>query len=152
MKRQKVYKVKLENVKTCNQLKNILETASWQRFEKLVGKIFSFHGYEVEVSKVVTFTRSKRQYDVIAKQNHTIIADCKKWSKKRRIKYGLKNAVEKQIERVKKLNVEGKIYPMVIVSCKTPIEYYRTVPVISVYKLNKFLSNFPSYKDMLLTV
>jgi len=134
--------VKLEEVGSYEQLREVLERADWRRFEEIVGKIFEFHDYEVEVGKVVTFEEFKRQYDVIAERGHWILTDCKKWDNKRRIKYGLKKAVEDQIERVRKIPKEGDKYPLVVLSCNAPMRMYKKVPIVSIHELNNFLSNF----------
>ncbi len=144
--------MKLEQVQNYDQLRDFLDKSSWQEFEKIVGKIFEFHGYDVEVSKVVSFDETKRQYDVIAELDHYIVVDCKKWDNKRRIKYGLKKAAEDQIERVKKLDLELKAFPLIVLSCQSPLEYHSSVPIVSVYKLNKFLSNFPLHVDDILNL
>lgn len=145
--------MKLKDVKNYSQLQEILEEISWQKFEEIVGKIFEIHGYKVEVSEVITFEGTRRQYDVIARQeDHLIIADCKRWDRKRRIKYGLKQAAEKQINRVKKFQAKQAKYPIVVLSCRSPIEYYHQVPLVSVYKLNKFLLQFPMNKEMIFRV
>lgn len=141
--------MEIERVKNYRQLKKILGNSNWQRFEEIVGKVLELNGYEVDVSKVITFDKTKRQYDVIAKKDHKIIIDCKKWDKKRRIKHGLKKAVEDQIKRVKKLDYE-EAYPMVVVSCNSPVEYYKEVPVIPVSRLNRFILNFPKNKEKIL--
>lgn len=145
--------MKLEEVKTYQQLRRLLEEATWQRFEDIVGKIFELHEYEIEVGKVITFAHTKRQYDVIAKQNRKlIVTDCKKWDNRRRITYGLKKAVEDQIERVAKLPHRKEKYPMLVLSCQSPTTYYHQVPIVPVFKLNTFLLNFPTNKERLLRV
>lgn len=146
-------KVKLSEVKNYRQLREFLEDISWQQFEEIVGKIFEIHGYEVEVSKVITFADSRRQYDVIAQhEEHLLIVDCKRWDRKRRIKYGLKQAAEKQMERVKKFPTKQARYPLIVLSCQTPIKYYHHVPIVSVYKLNKFILQFPVNKKKIFRV
>lgn len=142
--------MELSKVSKYSQLKNILEEANWQNFEEIVGRVFELNDYEVEIGKVVQFGDTKRQYDIIARLEHCIIADCKKWDNKRRIKYGLKKAVEEQIERVKKLSGEEEKYPIIVLSCNTPLESHKRVPIISIYKLNKFLSNFPIHGERIL--
>lgn len=135
-----------------SQLENILEETDWQKFEEIVGKIFELNDYEVEVSKVVQFEDTKRQYDIIARLEHCIIADCKKWDNKRRIKYGLKRAVEEQIERVKKLSWNEETYPIIVLSGNTPLKFHNGVPIISIYKLDDFLSNLPIHRENILKV
>lgn len=117
-----------------------------------MGEVFELHDYEVKVSEVKIFENSKRQYDVIARKDHSIIVDCKKWDNKRRIKHALKNAVEDQIERINKLESSGIKYPMIVTSSNSPIKFHREVPVIPISKLNKFLSNFQVYKERLLSL
>ncbi len=115
-----------------------------------MGEVFELHNYEVKVSEVRTFENSKRQYDVIAKKDYSIIVDCKKWDNKRRIKHALRSAVEDQIERVRKLENSERKYPMIVTSSNSPVKFHREVPVISISKLNQFLSNFQVYKEELL--
>lgn len=140
----------IEEIENYNQLENILEDSSWQNFERIVGKIFDLHGYDVEISKVVSFESTRRQYDVIAEKGHFILVDCKKWDNKRRIKSGLKRAVEDQIERARKLESCKSKYPILVMSSQTPIEFHKKVPVIPVYKLNEFLMNFQTHKRSIL--
>lgn len=144
--------MRLDEVENYTQLKNILEKVNWRKFEEIVGKIFEYNGYEVKISKIVSFENTKRQYDVIAKRNHYIIVDCKNWDNKRRIKHGLRKAVNDQIERVKKLSIETEKYPLIVLSCSSPIERFNKVPIISVYKLNSFLSNFSLAKQNILSI
>lgn len=144
--------MRLDEVENYNQLKEILESSSWQKFERIVGKIFEFHDYEVKINQVYTFKDTKRQYDVIAGREDCIAVDCKKWDNKRRIKYGLEKAVDDQVERVKKLPWRGDKYPVLVLSCQSPIEYHNSVPIVSVYKFNEFLSNFQAHKREILSV
>ena len=115
-----------------------------------MGEVFELHDYEVEVSEVKTFENCKRQYDVIAKDDYSIIVDCKKWDNKRRIRHALKSAVEDQMERVEKLENSERKYPMIVTSSNSPVKFHRDVPVIPISKLNKFLSEFQVYKERLL--
>ncbi|MFP4005221.1 MAG: restriction endonuclease [Candidatus Hadarchaeia archaeon] len=139
--------MKPNNIKNHEQLLNSLEDMSWQDFEVFVGKIFEFHNYRVEVNKVICYETTKHQYDVIAQKEHsTILADCKKWDNKRRIKHGLKRAAEKQIERVKKMNLKNR-YPMIVTSGESPIELYQKVPIVPIQKLNYFLTHFNRFKS-----
>lgn len=140
----------LDEVNNYDEFSELLQNVSWQRFEELVGKIFELQGYDVEVGAVVSFEDTKRQYDVIAESDHLIFADCKKWDNKRRIRYSLRKSVEKQVERVERMTLEGSKYPIVVLSCDSPINYYQRVPIISVYKLNTFLSNFEVYNGNIL--
>lgn len=140
----------IEEIENHSQLKEILKDLDWQSFERIVGKIFEFHNYHVKVSEVVSFENTKRQYDVIAERDHFIVADCKKWDNKRRIKYGLEKAVDKQIERVRRLSIKKEKYPIIVISNNSPVEFYNKVPIISVHELNAFLSNFQKYNQKVL--
>ncbi len=142
----------LSEVNGYTKLEKILEKANWQRFEEIVGKIFELNDYDVEVGKVISFEDTKRQYDVLASLEHRIIADCKKWDNKRRIEYGLKKAIEEQIERVKRLPRDEEKYPVIVLSGKAPLEFHNRVPIIPIFKLNKFLSNFPIYRGEILKI
>lgn len=144
--------MKLEKVKNYNQLEEILKKSSWQKFEKIVGKIFEFHGYEVKINHVHTFNDTKRQYDVIAEREDCIAVDCKRWDNKRRIKYALKKAVENQVERVERLPPKKDKYPVLVLSCHSPIKYHNSVPIVSVYKFNEFLTDFQAHKREILSV
>lgn len=148
MKRRKY--TNLEDIKNNSQLTEVLEDMSWQNFEVMVGKIFEIHDYDVTVSKVITFEDSKHQYDIIARgKNQVVIADCKKWDNRRKIKHGLKRAARKQVNRVKKMDCEEK-YPIIITSDSSPIEFYEEIPIIPVHKLNSFISEFQKNKERLL--
>ena len=142
----------LDKIRNYEQLKETIDDTCWQKFEEIVGKIFELHEYDVEVSKVVTFEDTKRQYDVLAKKDYWVITDCKKWDNKRRIKHGLKKAAEDQIERVRRLNLEEEAYPVVVVSSQSPIEFHSSVPIVSIYKLNEFLSEFDGYQREIMSL
>ncbi len=144
--------MEIEKIKSYSQLSEVLEDIDWQKFEDIVGKIFDFHDYDVKVSEVISFDDTKRQYDVVAEKEHIIFADCKKWDNKRRIKYGLKKAVEDQIERVEKRLFKKEKYPIIVTSNSNPIEYYMQVPIIPIYKLNEFLSKFQIHKQKTLRI
>lgn len=144
--------MRLDEINNYRDLRKLLAHVSWQRFEEIVGKIFELHGYEVKVGQVITFEGTRRQYDVLARQDHCIIADCKRWDRKRRIKYGLKQAAEAQRERVQMHPAEVDKYPIVVLSCRSPIKICNQVPIISVYKLNKFLWNFPTNREKIIRI
>lgn len=143
----------LEEIEGYKELRKLISKLNWKKFEEITGKIFELNNYETEVSKVVTFEETKRQYDVIAEcSDYFIIADCKKWDKKRRKKSGLKKAAEEQVERAEKLKYSKQIYPLVILSCNTSIRLYKKVPIVPVQKLNNFLLNFEANKERILKV
>lgn len=144
--------MELGDIEDYPQLEGILEKSSWQVFEEIVGEIFEHNGYDVEVGEVITFENTKRQYDIIAENEHCVIADCKKWDNKRRIKHGLKRAVEDQIERVEKLSLDKEKFPILVLSSKTPIRYHKYVPIVSVQELNCFLSNFSKHERKVLSL
>lgn len=138
--------MELEKIRDYSQLEEILDDIEWQEFEEMVGKIFEFHDYDVTVSKVITYEKTKHQYDVIAEKGHSIIADCKKWDNRRRIKHGLKRAAKDQIDRVKRMDLKRK-YPILVTSDSSPIEFYDKVPIVPVQKLNSFISHFQENKE-----
>lgn len=142
----------IDEISDYSQLKQILEESDWQSFEKIVGKIFEFHNYDVRNGVVLSFENTKRQYDVIAEKENAIFADCKKWDNKRRIKYGLKRAVEDQIERVGRTKFSKEKYPIIVTSKNSPIKRYKQVPIISVHKLSDFLSNFQMFNQKILKI
>jgi len=73
---------------------------AWQHFEELAAFIFSENDFLVDVRKVKTLKKKRRQYDVIAKRdNKTILIECKKWAGNRYRLSALKAAVQKHIER-----------------------------------------------------
>ncbi len=142
----------MENIDGYEKLEKILDDTDWKDFENLVGEVFRIHDYDVEVSKVVTFENTKRQYDVIGEKDHTIIVDCKYWDNKRRVKHGLKEAVKDQIERTKRLTEYSKKYPMIVTSKNVPIKFSKKVPIIPVSKLSEFLNSFEVHKDAILKI
>lgn len=144
--------MRLDKIKNYDQLSRVLEESSWQRFEEIVGKIFELNDYEVEIGRVVSFGGTKRQYDVIAREENCILVDCKKWDNKRRIKHGLKRAVSDQTERVEMFESDMEKYPLLVTSSQSPIEFYEGVPIVPVYKLNLFLSNIQTNLDKILKI
>ena len=144
--------MQLNEIDSLDRLSDVIQNSSWQLFEEIVGKVFGLHGYEVEVGKVVTFEGTRRQYDVIAEKEHLVFVDCKKWDNKRRIKYALKKSVEDQVERVEKLDLEEEGYPMIVVSSSVPLEKYKEVPIVSIYKLNRFIADFSWNSEEILSL
>lgn len=143
----------IREIENYSQLNKILGDLDWQTFEKIVGRIFEFHEFDVKFGKVVTFEDTKRQYDVIAEKEYIVFIDCKNWDNKRRIRYGLKKAVEDQIERVEKIaNDRKEKYPMIVTSNDNPIEFYKRVPIVPIQKLSEFLINFQIHKRKLLKI
>ena len=64
------YLMNLDDIKTIEDLEQVSKEAVWQNFEVLVGFIFEANDFQVNVNKVRTFNKKRRQYDVIAKKNN----------------------------------------------------------------------------------
>ncbi len=145
--------MEIDDVGDFFEIEKLLNDIDWREFEQIVGKIFEFHEYDVDVSKVVTFENTKRQYDVTAKcSEYCVVTDCKNWDNKRRIKSGLKKAVEKQIERVEMLDNDIETFPLIVTSSRNPVEYFSGVPIVPIFKLNRFLLGFEFNKEKMKSV
>lgn len=131
-----------EEIKGITDLEEASKDAIWQNFEKLVAFIFEENDYEVQINKVKSFSKKRRQYDVIArKNNQVLLVECKKWSGNRYRLSALKAAIKKHKERVNFYESATKEHaiPIIATFIEEDIKLYEGVPIVPILKLNSFI-------------
>ncbi|VVB64129.1 Restriction endonuclease [uncultured archaeon] len=139
------YLMNLEDIKTVEDLERISKEAVWQNFEVLVGFIFEANDFQVNVNKVRTFNKKRRQYDIIAKKSdRTYLIECKKWSGNRYRLSALKKAIQQHKERTKfYMNLtEENLIPIIVTLIEEDIKFYEGMPIIPIFRLNSFINEF----------
>jgi len=109
----------------------------------LVGFIFEANDFQVNINKVRTFNKKRRQYDVIAKKNDkTYLIECKKWAGNRYRLSALKKAIEKHKERTEFYRnlTEEKSIPIIVTFVEEDIKFYEDMPIVPILRLNSFIS------------
>ena len=137
------YLMNLEDIKTIEDLERVSKEAVWQNFEVLVGFIFEANDFQVNVNKVRTFNKKRRQYDVIAKKNdRTYLIECKKWSGNRYRLSALKKAIQQHKERTEFYRnlTEENLIPIIVTFIEEDIKFYEGMPIIPILRLNSFIN------------
>jgi protease II len=137
------YLMNLDDIKTIEDLEQVSKEAVWQNFEVLVGFIFEANDFQVNVNKVRTFNKKRRQYDVIAKKNNrTYLVECKKWSGNRYRLSALKKAIQQHKERTEFYRnlTEEDLIPIIVTFIEEDIKFYEGMPIIPILRLNSFIS------------
>jgi protease II len=137
------YLMNLDDIKTIEDLEQVSKEAVWQNFEVLVGFIFEANDFQVNVNKVRTFNKKRRQYDVIAKKNNrTYLVECKKWSGNRYRLSALKKAIQHHKERTEFYRnlTEEDLIPIIVTFIEEDIKFYEGMPIIPILRLNSFIS------------
>ena len=137
------YLMNLDDIKTIEDLEQVSKEAVWQNFEVLVGFIFEANDFQVNVNKVRTFNKKRRQYDVIAKKNNrTYLVECKKWSGNRYRLSALKKAIQHHKERTEFYRnlTEENLIPIIVTFIEEDIKFYEGMPIIPILRLNSFIS------------
>jgi len=132
-----------EDIKDHKDLQKISKDMAWQHFEELAAFIFSENDFRVEVRKVKTLKKKRRQYDVIAKRgNKTILVECKKWAGNRYRLSALKAAAQKHKERSEfyKVLTNEAAMPIIVTFIEEEILIFEGVPIIPILKLNSFIN------------
>ena len=133
----------LDDIKTIEDLEQVSKEAVWQNFEVLVGFIFEANDFQVNVNKVRTFNKKRRQYDVIAKKNNrTYLVECKKWSGNRYRLSALKKAIQQHKERTEFYRnlTEENLIPIIVTFIEEDIKFYEGMPIIPILRLNSFIN------------
>jgi protease II len=137
------YLMNLDDIKTIEDLEQVSKEAVWQNFEVLVGFIFEANDFQVNVNKVRTFNKKRRQYDVIAKKNNrTYLVECKKWSGNRYRLSALKKAIQQHKERTEFYRnlTEEDLIPIIVTFIEEDIKFYEGMPIIPILRLNSFIN------------
>jgi hypothetical protein len=137
-----------EDIQSLEDLAVVSEEVVWQNFERLAAFIFEKNNFRVKVNTVKTYQKTKRQYDVIAwKDNQTFLVECKKWAGNRYRLSAVKKAVEQHKERTQfyaAITNEDAI-PLLVTFIEEEIRVYEGVPIVSIQKLNGFVSELDGY-------
>jgi protease II len=139
------YLMNLDDIKTIEDLEQVSKEAVWQNFEVLVGFIFEANDFQVNVNKVRTFNKKRRQYDVIAKKNNrTYLVECKKWSGNRYRLSALKKAIQHHKERTEFYRnlTEEDLIPIIVTFIEEDIKFYEGMPIIPILRLNSFINEY----------
>lgn len=140
-------------------IEDLLEGFDWRGFEEIIGEILNSNGFKIY--RNFRF-KTKRRYeiDLVAIGNRRVLCiDCKQWGKGRYKKSGLRNAVEKQRERVKqllkflkknpiaqdKLNLKYEFHPLIVTLLQEELIKENGVFIVPVWKLNSFLVELEDY-------
>jgi protease II len=132
-----------EDIKDHNDLQKVSSESIWQNFERLVAFIFEKNDFQVEIGRVKTLKRRRRQYDIIARQkNQTILVECKRWSGNRYRLSALKKAAKDHRERsefYRDLTNEW-VTPIIVTLVEEEIQVCEEIPIVPIFKLNSFIS------------
>jgi protease II len=132
-----------EDIKNIEDLQKISEEVVWQNFERLTAFIFEENNFRVEINKVKTSNKKRRQYDVIARKgNRTFLAECKKWAGNRYRLSALKTAVRQHKERSEFYSIltNENATPIIITLIEEDVLFYEDIPIVPILKLNSFLN------------
>lgn len=132
-----------EDIRTVDDLERVSKEVVWQNFERLVGFIFEANNFQVNINKVKTLNKRRRQYDVIAKKNdQTYLIECKKWSGDRYRLSAIKKAIEKHKDRTefyRNLTGENAI-PILVTFIEEDVKFHEDVPIVPILRLNSFIN------------
>ena len=133
-----------EEIKNAGDLQRVSKEVAWQSFERLTAFIFEENNFRVEIGKVKTSKKKRRQYDVIARMNDkTFLVECKKWAGNRYRLSALRTAVRKHKERsefYRNLTNEHVI-PVIVTLIEEEILFCEDIPIIPISKLNSFIND-----------
>lgn len=135
--------INFEDIKTIEDLELVSKESVWQKFEILVGFIFEANDFQVNINKVRTFNKKRRQFDVIAKKNDiTYLIECKKWAGNRYRLSALKKAIEQHKERTEFYRnlTEENLIPIIVTFIEEDIKFYEDMPIIPIFRLNSFIN------------
>lgn len=142
-------------------MEEILENFDWKEFEKIVSDIFEINSFRIYRNFRLK-TNRRYEIDLIAiKGNKIICVDCKEWGRGRYKKSGLKNAADKQKQRVKefikflrknpiakakfRIRKKYKFHPLIITLFQEEIVKKDDIFIVPIWKLNSFLNEIERY-------
>ena len=154
----------IKAVKAGGDLERVSRALGWLEFEEIVARIFEENGYDVKRRFRFQADGRRWEIDILATRRPLIVcAECKHWAK------GLGNTTARRIaeihlEKVETLSrsvrglkgrmgIEGwgqaTMIPMALSLQPARERIYRRIPVVSVYGLPGFLSEFEAQMDWL---
>lgn len=154
----------IKAVQAGGDLERVSRALGWLEFEEIVARIFEENGYDVK--RRFRFQASGRRWeiDILATRRPLIVcAECKHWMK------GLGNTTARRIAEIhlekvetlsrsvgdlqERMGIEGwgqaTMIPMTLSLQPARERIYRRIPVVSVYGLPGFLSEFEAQMDWL---
>jgi len=154
----------IKAVQAGGDLERVSRALGWLEFEEIVARIFEENGYDVKRRFRFQADGRRWEIDTLATRRPLIVcAECKHWAKG----LGSKTArriVETHLEKVETLSrsaeglrermgIEGwhqaTMIPMTLSLQPARERIYRRIPVVSVYGLPGFLSEFEAQMDWL---
>jgi Holliday junction resolvase len=139
-----------EDIDSIEDLETVSGEAIWQNFERLTAFIYENNNFDVSVNTVKTWNKKRRQYDVIARKNNQVfLIECKKWAGNRYRLSALKKAIGQHKERTEFYTcVTGEnAIPVIVTLVEEHIRSFQKVPIVPIWKLNAFISEFDHYTD-----
>ena len=154
----------IKAVQARGDLERVSRALGWLEFEEIVARIFEENGYDVKRRFRFQADGRRWEIDILATRRPLIVcAECKHWAK------GLGNTtarriVETHLEKVETLSrsvgdLKGRMgidgwrqatmIPMALSLQPARERIYRRIPVVSVYGLPGFLSEFEAQMDWL---
>lgn len=154
----------IKAVKAGGDLERVSRALGWLEFEEIVARIFEENGYDVKRRFRFQADGRRWEIDILATRRPLIVcAECKHWAK------GLGNATARRIaethlEKVETLSrsmrdlqermgieswKQATMIPMTLSLQPARKRIYRRIPVVSVYELPGFLSEFEAQMDWL---
>jgi hypothetical protein len=131
-----------DNIDSIEDLETVSRTVIWQNFERLAAFIFEKNEFAVTVNTVKTLNRTRRQYDVIARnRDRTFLVECKKWAGSRYRLSALKRAVLQHKERTAFFEtvMHENAVPVLVTLIEEEILVYDGVPLVPVLRLDSFI-------------
>ena len=154
----------LKAVQSGGDLERVSRALGWLEFEEIVARIFEENGYDVKRRFRFQADGRRWEIDILATRRPLIVcAECKHWAK------GLgsttaRRIVEIHLEKVETLSrstrdlqesmgieswKQATMIPMTLSLQPARERIYRRIPVVSVYGLPGFLSEFEAQMDWL---
>ena len=154
----------IKAVQAGGDLERVSRALGWLEFEEIVARIFEENGYDVKRRFRFQADGRRWEIDILATRRPLIVcAECKHWAK------GLGNATARRIaethlEKVETLSrstgglrermgieswKQATMIPMTLSLQPARERIYRRIPVVSVYGLPSFLSEFEAQMDWL---
>jgi protease II len=132
-----------KDIKNIEDLQKVSKEVAWQHFEDLSAFVFEENNFQVEVGKVKTSNKKRRQYDVIGKKNNrTFLVECKKWADNRYRLWALKAAIKKHKERSEfyMILTNENVIPIIVTLIEEEIIFYEGILIVPILKLNSFIN------------
>jgi hypothetical protein len=156
-------KLAVEAVKAGVDFERVSKHLGWLEFEEMVAYTFEMNGYHVKRRYRFQAKGRRWEIDILAMNKPLVVcAECKQWSKSlgnttaRRIVEGHMDKVRvmsEHVSRLKRVKIPGWgkaiFIPMALSLLPARSKIYRRIPLVSVFELPRFLSEFQGQMDWL---